>query len=167
MLMRIGGDSDGVDWMPLLPPVKLLCTSDVTQILQQIEQGDPTASDSHEHVYPERLWAAPTVAGDKITFTTKKSDKMIEMPEMFSDVSGAKAYTNNVVNSVVNDSTIIMPLVAKEVNVMNDYIREAAKRAGFAAGDIHQVSDQTYHDNTGSLHCGANVFREIDDDWWK
>mgnify|MGYP001111090782 FL=1 len=109
---------------------------------------------------------------------------MIEMPVLFLDRSrwprdyrypgipgdpGAVAWTNNVVNSVVDGNTLFVahvhgPTVSQDW--FNDYVQAAAGLVGFT--NVLSCEERTYHNGAGSIHCGTNVLREIPaSPWWE
>lgn len=105
---------------------------------------------------------------------------MIEMPVLFwdygraqglPDLTGARALTNNVVNSIVHGDKIIVADVAgpnvggATGDIFDFYVEEAAKLVGFTT--VEKTVETYYHNLLGSIHCGTNVIREIEDKWWE
>jgi hypothetical protein len=120
-----------------------------------------------------------TAADQTITFRTKPSPDMIEMPVLFSHSSGARAraLTNNVVNALVDDNRLFVAHVhgptVDNVDLFNDYVDKAAELVGFKVKKppkvdlVIQSEERVYHNGTGSIHCGTNVLREIPTQkWW-
>lgn len=129
--------------------------------------------------YWESVVDKPTEAGNYITFETHPAAGVIDMPVLFflfqDDYghSGALAFSNNVVNSLVDGHTIFMsqiygPTVGSE-NIFNNYVIQATRKVGFT--NVILNDELVYHLGTGSIHCGTNVLREIpllgsDLEWW-
>lgn len=106
---------------------------------------------------------------------------MIEMPVLFwnpPDPQGRidlVAFTNNVVNSLVDGNTLFIPrtwgpkVMPNNEDLFAYYSREAAKKVGFVT--VTASEERVYHNNSGSIHCGTNVLRQIPDvdadKWWK
>ena len=128
-----------------------------------------------------------TKQGDIITFTTQPSDDMIEMPGLFyllkelvyegeegeeDDVwidLGAAYYTNDVVNCILDDTTMIVAHVwGPDSGIFDNYVQAAALRLGYT--EIVFADDRWYHAGEGSFHCATNFLREIptnvEDMWW-
>jgi hypothetical protein len=107
------------------------------------------------------------------TIYTQRSPNMIEMPVLFYDQSGAVAYTNNVINSIVDGSTLLVarphgPEYGSGFKIFDDYVEKAANRVGFTTVLFNE--ERVYHKGIGSIHCGTNVMRLIpdsdNDQWW-
>ena len=114
-----------------------------------------------------------------ITFETFPSPDVIAMPVLFQNAddnmfcNNALAFSNNVVNSIVDGNTLFVanvhgPVVSG-VNIFNDYVIKAAQKVGFT--NIVSCEDIVYHNDTGSIHCGTTVLRKIpllgsDLEWW-
>jgi hypothetical protein len=123
-------------------------------------------------VYVLRDWwdaGLTTEADQTVTFRTRPSPNMIEMPVLFWDQTGALAYTNNVVNSLVDGDWLFVahvrgPTVSQDW--FNDYVHAAAGLVGFT--NVLSCEERTYHNGAGSIHCGTNVLREIPAcPWWR
>lgn len=121
-------------------------------------------------------WEGPAaVAGNVVTFETRPSPDMIELPVLFyrntlSGNTGAQAFTGNVANAIVDGATIFIPMPnGPEVlpsDIFQDYVTAAVRSAGFS--DIVFIDDVYYHNLCGSIHCGTNVMREIPaSKWWE
>ena len=147
---------------------RVLPNDDVFAKVSSGNRNQDSFSDDNSMYILKEWWDGATATDDEYFFSTERSNDMIEMPVLFEkNTHGAVALTNNVVNSVVSGSKIIMARVSEEVEVLNGYIKAAAILAGFDAASVSQVSDKSYHEKGGSLHCGSNVFRKIDDEWWQ
>jgi protein-arginine deiminase len=94
------------------------------------------------------------------------------MPVLFWHYVGntrAVAYTNNVVNSIVDGTTLFVadvhgPTVGG-TDVFDSYVDQAAQLVGFAG--TTPCEERYYHNGTGSIHCGTNVLRAVPSDkWW-
>jgi len=121
-----------------------------------------------------------TAQGHEVTFITKPSPDMIEMPVLFGSTGfGAKAATNNVINSIVDGDTLFVartygPAVwpgqpgGPNRDIFEFYVEEAAHKAGFTT--VYFNEERDYHTGTGSIHCASNVLRLIPDQaaekWW-
>jgi len=130
-------------------------------------------------VYVLRDWwdtGLATAPGQTVTFRTKPSPDMIEMPVLFwHTLSGtlAWAYTNNVVNSIVDGDRLFVADVHGPTlggaDLFDSYVDQAAELAGFFGGTM-TCEERVYHQGIGSIHCGTNVLREIPsanaDKWW-
>ena len=99
-------------------------------------------------------WSGSNNPGDKIIVWTRPPRNVIEMPVLFLNRGGAAAYTNNVVNSLVDGNT----LFAADVHIpgFNNYVAKVAAKAGF---NVISCDERAYHNGTGSIHCGTNVIR--------
>jgi hypothetical protein len=78
------------------------------------------------------------------------------------------AFTNNVINSIVDGDTLFVADVNGS-DIFNWYVYQAATRAGFT--EIIFCDEKLYHGGIGSIHCGTNVLRVIPglgsgDEWW-
>ena len=119
-------------------------------------------------------------AGQKYTFSTFPCTNSIELPVLFVPIKmpfnepiTAIAFSNNVVNALVNGNTVIVANVDgpinNSVNMFNDYVYKALRKTGFT--NIHFINDKYYHTKCGSVHCATNVFRKIpqvtDACWWQ
>jgi len=131
-------------------------------------------------------WSGTPAANDVFTFdadplrktpvTTPPSIRRItlEMPVLFQNSGKALAYTNNHVNSLIDDTSVISaqsfgPSVnytgSGASNILGDYVENIFTKAGLT---VTPADDRTYHNNQGSLHCGTNVQRDIPTDkWWE
>ena len=119
---------------------------------------------------------AVTVAGYTVTFQTKPSPNMIELPVLFWDAQqaqrpGAVAYTNNVVNSLVDGNKVVFAYVqgpaAQNHDLFNWYVFHADDLVGFT-GSTGAIEERVYHNGFGSIHCGTNVLRQIPSvGWWE
>lgn len=133
-------------------------------------------SSSHAVYILSNWWdATVTTAGQEYFFTTEPSPNMIEMPVLFFNFigSGALAFTNNVVNSVVSSDKMVVadvagPVVGGGVNddLFDWYVEQAAGLVGIT--NVETVKELSYHLGCGSVHCGTNVLRELDESqkWW-
>ena len=111
-------------------------------------------------------WGISNIAsGQGYTFNTRPSSNMIEMPVLFHNLlnKGAIAYTNNVINSLVDGDTLFVANVHGPIvngtNLFNWYVSEAAKRVGFT--NVIVCEERAYHNWKGSIHCGTNVLRKM------
>lgn len=87
---------------------------------------------------------------------------MIEMPVLFWDQTGALAYTNNVVNSLVDGDWLFVAHVHGPTNGgdwFNMYVADGATLVGFTQGVA--CDERVYHNLGGSIHCGTNVLPQI------
>jgi protein-arginine deiminase len=97
---------------------------------------------------------------------------MIEMPVLFSHYDNstlAAAYTNNVVNSIVDGSALFVADVhgpaLSGADLFDSYVDEAAQLVGFVGAT--KCEERVYHAGTGSIHCGTNVLRDVPaEKWW-
>jgi len=109
-----------------------------------------------------------TFDGDTVTFRTKRSPDMIEMPVLFHR-SRAVAYSNNVINCLVDGNRLVFADVKGPVagghDLFNWYVVQAANLVGFT-GSIAASEERVYHNDFGSIHCGTNVLREIPWEYW-
>lgn len=132
----------------------------------------------------KNYWNSGTTSnGNYITFKTHPSEKFIEMPVLFRNTTNeensqednfykyALAYTNNVVNSLVDGNRIfvadVQGPVDSSINVFNNYANLAVRRVGFTI--VNFCEEMTYHTCSGSIHCGTTVLRVIPEDdleWW-
>jgi hypothetical protein len=147
------------------------------------KRSEDSVSDSRV-VYVLKAWwsdpvAKPTAAGNTVTFATRRSPDMIEMPVLFCDFAnwsddyehhyGAVALTNNVVNSLVDGSKLVHAYVygpdVAGAQFFNWYTSQAAGLLGFT---VYACEERVYHNWKGSIHCGTNVLREIpSENWWE
>lgn len=120
-------------------------------------------------------WSGTPAANDVFTFNADPSCNTLEMPVLFREVSvKALAYTNNHVNSLIDDSSVISaqsfgPSVnytgSGASNILGDYVESIFSKAVLT---LTPADDRAYHNNQGSLHCGTNVQRDIPTDkWWE
>ena len=141
-------------------------------------------SDSKICYILKNYWKSGTTpSGSYITFETHPSSKFIELPVLFRNSSGfyqrnnansfsnALAYSNNVINSLVDGNRLFVAdvpdLVSSGINIFNNYVKLAVRKVGFT--NVNSCNETIYHDNNGSIHCGTNVLRVIPDDgfeWW-
>ena len=113
-----------------------------------------------------------TAAGQTVLFKTKPSPDMIALPVLFRDDgnTGAVAYTNNVVNALVDGEKLFVAEVRGPTvgggSLFDWYVQDAALTVGFLSVT---TCDEAlyYHNNYGSIHCGTNVFRVIPYSWWE
>lgn len=75
------------------------------------------------------------------------------------------------INSIVHgDKLLLADVAGPDVggaigDILDYYVREAAELVGFAT--VETTDDAWYHNGCGSIHCGTNVIRTIDGDWWE
>lgn len=134
-------------------------------------------------------WGYATTAGQGVTFATYPSPDIIEMPVFFYNFSdglnqGARAFTNNVINSLVDGNTMFCPHVDGPSNVFNNYVSYVVTKNYLGkneegsivlkSSEISSVifsNDFYYHVGCGSIHCGTNVLRKMPvfgsgKEWW-
>jgi hypothetical protein len=141
-------------------------------------RGQDFVSDSRAVYILQEWWDSTlgTEADDEITFTTQPSADLIEMPVLFRNQGGAVAYTNNVINSIVDGTTLFMArpygpeCMPGNADVFEYYAREAAMKQGVGFTSVLFNEERAYHNGTGSIHCGTNVLRLIPgaevSKWW-
>ena len=143
-------------------------------------------------------WGYATTAGQGVIFATYPSPDIIEMPVLFYNYRenfasmGAKAFTNNVINSLVDGNTLFCPHVYgplldpsdPSTSVFNNYVSHIVTKDYLGkdddgsivlkGGDFSNVifsNDFGYHYGFGSIHCGTNVLRKMPafdsgKEWW-
>lgn len=142
------------------------------------------------------VWGSgTTVAGDRFTFKTVAEPTMLKMPVLyqnsytFADFGGEPvpdgfeedalnnpvvAFTTSPINSLVNGRTVITgkqygPLVNYAGNGKADLFQDYVSNTFVAGGykRVRFIDARFYHNGSGGVHCGTNVFRDIPSRaWW-
>ncbi len=140
------------------------------------KKSEDFVSDSKVVYILQDWWSGTARKGHQFLFRTRPSSDNIELPVLFRDAGGALAHTNNIVNSVVDGTTVFVaqthgPEVlggAPKRDILEFYAEEACQRVGFTT--VTFTEERIYHNGSGSIHCGTNVRRAIpsaaEDLWW-
>ncbi len=135
-------------------------------------------SDSKMLYFVKDWWTGGAAAkDDRITVIAGPSKDMAEFPVLFENKAAGRAlaYTNNVVNSVVDGATIFVSrtfgprvLGGATPDIFEWYVDTMCKRVGFTT--VRFCEERIYHNGQGSVHCGSNVRRKMpsktEDIWW-
>jgi hypothetical protein len=138
----------------------------------------------------KRFWTgAPGSVGDRITFRTNPDATLLKAPTLFINSNTftdfgdqptppnfeqealrfpVVAFTSNFVNSLSDGPTVITPYsygprvrfdAARKRDIFDAYATQLFASAGYT--DVRFVDARFYHNASGGVHCGTNVFRNV------